>query len=1076
MNRLYRTLHRFSSRRALGVWRVVAETARGRGKSSLGGSAAVALLGVVVLAPSQAHAADLPSGGQVVLGDGQIGLPDGRHLTIDQLSDKLAIDWDSFDIGADHRVTFQQPGADAIALNRVLGADGSAILGQLDANGRVFLLNPNGVLFGPGAEVNVGGLVASTLALSNEDFAAGDFHFQGDGGNAGIVNHGSIRAADGGAIALLGGTVSNHGTLVAHQGSVALAAGDAITLDFAGDGLLNVQVDEAVVDALVENHQLIQADGGQVLLTANAGDALLQTVVNHTGVIEAQTLDERDGRIVLLGDFAGGSVEVAGTLDASAPHGGDGGFIDTSGAHVRIHDGTSVTTLAADGRTGDWLIDPTDFTIGEGNAEKSDSGIGAATLAANLESSNIELATVASGDEPGDIHVDAAVDWYENTTLTLSAHNDIHVNADISARGDSAGLVLNHGGYRQNDGTTSPGSDYHLNGASITLGGDDASLEINGQNYTLIHTVEELQDMAGSGHYALGGEIDARATAGWNDGAGFDPIGGNSSTRFTGTFAGLGHTIGDLTIARSGPIGTQVGLFGYAGSGATIRDIGLVGGSVSGNRFVGGLVGYNRGSITDAYATGAVTGNSDVGGLVGRNYGSISQAYATGDVEGSGSRVGGLVGDNQGSISHAYATGDVEGSGSRVGGLVGRNYGSITDAYATGAVTGSSDVGGLVGGNPGGSISQAYATGDVTASSDVGGLVGSNPGGSISQAYATGDVEGSGNVVGGLVGDNWNGSITDAYATGSVSGNNNVGGLVGYNSGSGSISDAFRATTDADGNPINTGLNSLGTGRTWDELTSLETFAGWDIDGQGGSDTLWRLYEGHTTPLLRGFLTPITVTANDDTVTYDGTSQTGAAGYAIDPHDADLLSGSDSITGGGRDAGTHTLGLDGLWSTQQGYDLIVDEGTLTIDPRPITVSADDLAKVYGEADPTLTWQVTEGNLVFDDSLSGSLSRDAGENVGGYTIGQGSLEHGNYAITFDEGVLTITAIPTPEPEPTPDPGAAVMPPGYLAALGSAHTQARTQAEEQDRAGGDIDTRLPAGDEEGEAGGLYRVVDG
>ena len=140
---------------------------------------------------------------------------------------------------------------------------------------------------------------------------------------------------------------------------MALAAGNAMTLDFAGDGLLKVQVDEAAADALVENHKLIRADGGKVLLTADAGDALLKTVVNNTGVIEARTLGQKDGKIMLMGDFDGGVVKVAGTLDASAPNGGNGGFIETSGAHVQIADDVKVTTLAPKGKTGEWLIDPT---------------------------------------------------------------------------------------------------------------------------------------------------------------------------------------------------------------------------------------------------------------------------------------------------------------------------------------------------------------------------------------------------------------------------------------------------------------------------------------------------------------------------------------------------------------------------------------------------------------------------------------------------------------------------------------------------------------------------------------------
>lgn len=225
---------------ALGAWAVAHEHARKRGKG------AGAVLATSLVLASSAFAADLPTGGQVVAGSGSISQPNGQQMVIDQASNKLAIDWQSFDIGSGNKVTFNQPGTDSIALNRVLGTDGSKIMGQLDANGRVFIINPNGVLFGAGAQVNVGGLVASTLDLSVSDFEAGNYAFKGDGSTASIINNGRITAADGGSVALLGGTVSNNGVIVANQGTVALAAGNAVTLDFAGDGLLSVQVDEAV--------------------------------------------------------------------------------------------------------------------------------------------------------------------------------------------------------------------------------------------------------------------------------------------------------------------------------------------------------------------------------------------------------------------------------------------------------------------------------------------------------------------------------------------------------------------------------------------------------------------------------------------------------------------------------------------------------------------------------------------------------------------------------------------------------------------------------------------------------------
>ena len=210
----------------------------------------------------------LPAGGVVAAGAATIGSAGGT-TTIRQTTQNAVINWQSFNIGAREGVLFVQPNRHSVALNRVLGADPSSLLGSLSANGKVFLINPNGILFGQGASVNVGGLVASTLNLSDADFMAGKYRFSGEGG-ASILNQGSIKA-DAGYVALLGANVSNEGVISARLGSVALAAGERITLDVAGDGLLNVTVNQAVVDALVRNGGLIRADGGQVLMTHAGG-------------------------------------------------------------------------------------------------------------------------------------------------------------------------------------------------------------------------------------------------------------------------------------------------------------------------------------------------------------------------------------------------------------------------------------------------------------------------------------------------------------------------------------------------------------------------------------------------------------------------------------------------------------------------------------------------------------------------------------------------------------------------------------------------------------------------------------
>jgi len=287
---------------------------------------------VMLALGSNAHA--LPTGGAVSAGSATISGSAGA-MTINQSSQNAAINWQSFNIGQAEAVRFVQPNSSSVALNRVTGPDPSSILGSMSANGKVFLVNPNGILFAPGAQVNVAGLVASTRNISDGDFMAGNYRFSGNSSGT-VVNRGSINA-DGGYVALLGAAVSNEGTIVARLGTVALAAGNALTLDVAGDGLLNVVVSQGAVDALVQNGGMIRADGGQILLTAQSAGNLLQSAVNNTGVLQAQTVENHNGTIRLLADMQSGTVNLSGTIDASGTSTGQsGGNVTVTGHHVGL--------------------------------------------------------------------------------------------------------------------------------------------------------------------------------------------------------------------------------------------------------------------------------------------------------------------------------------------------------------------------------------------------------------------------------------------------------------------------------------------------------------------------------------------------------------------------------------------------------------------------------------------------------------------------------------------------------------------------------------------------------------------
>jgi len=611
-----------------------------------------------------------PSGGSVTAGNASI-TSSGDVTTITQSSNRASINWQDFSIRSNETVNFSQPSSSSITLNRVIGTEKSVINGMLNANGQVFILNSNGILFGKNSSVNTAGLVASTMSLSNENFMAGNYHFSENGSKASVVNEGTINISDGGYAVFLAQSVNNGGIVRASLGKVLLSSGEKITLKIEGNTLVDFTIDKVAFDALIENHGAIYANGGEIYLTTKAVDNLVKGVVNNTGILEAQTLSTHEGKIILWGE----STNVAGTLDASAPDGGNGGFIETSGKSVTIAEGTKVTTKASNGTTGTWLIDPTDFTVAASGGDMS-----GATLSSNLGSTNVLIQSVSgSSGTNGDVNINDTVIWNADTVLTLDAANNINVNADITATGANAGLVMQYSG------------DYNLN-APITLSGVGATLTINGVNYTLLHAIGDVDniDVTGlSGYYALGNDIVSSGT-----------YGGALVGDFTGVFAGMGHTISDLSIDHLGVVQNQ-GLF--RSNSGTIRNFGVINGSVqSADAVVGGLVGKNTGTIRDSFYSGLVSSNANgTGGLAGwNNSGTIKDSYSTGSVTGYDA-VGGIAGYNQdnviaGVINRTYSTAIITTLNSgRAGGIVGaNNSGAVANSYATTQITGDGPVSG----------------------------------------------------------------------------------------------------------------------------------------------------------------------------------------------------------------------------------------------------------------------------------------------------------------------------------------------------------------------------------------------
>lgn len=503
MNNYYRVIWN----EAVGAWQAVCEICRSKGKSKSVSAAVMAISSLLV--GGQSMAADLPTGGQLVGGTGTI-TQTSSTMTINQTSAKMAIDWQSFSVGQGKAVNFVQPGTSSVALNRVLGSDVSVIQGAINANGQVFLLNPNGVLFTPTAQVNVGALVASTLKMSTDDFMAGTYKFTGDSANA-VINQGNITAlgdgSKGGTIALIAAKITNDGNLTANGGQVLLGAGSEAILDLGGP--VKLQVTQGAIDALVQNGGAIKADGGLVYLTAQAVDTLTTATINNTGVIRAQTLATGEkGEIRLMGDMKVGTVNVGGTLDASAPNGGDGGFIETSAATVNTQAGAVITAASATGKGGTWLIDPYDYIIGDTAAGAISGALNGGTSVTVTTQSNV-TGYGGTGSGNGDITVNSAITKNAggDANLTLQADRNITVNAAITstvgkldinlsaanATSATAGGVLVNANLISNDG-------------NITIGGGGRSINTAGGFALNFYTgVANPTGFSGGGHSSLYG-------------------------------------------------------------------------------------------------------------------------------------------------------------------------------------------------------------------------------------------------------------------------------------------------------------------------------------------------------------------------------------------------------------------------------------------------------------------------------------------------------------------------------------------------------------------------------------------
>ncbi len=310
-------------------------------------------VGLVYAGPPAVN--QLPRGGQVVAGQATVVQTGPAALNINQSTASAVINWQTFDLGSAASVNFAQPSTSSATLNRVLDSNPSQIFGKITAPGQVFFSNPNGMVFGKDASVDVGSLTATTHSISNADFMAGQYSFDRAGATGSILNQGELKARLGGYIALLAPEVRNQGVVIAKMGTVALAAGEVFELQMQGSQLSGVRVTPATIKALVDNAQAVQAPGGLIILSAQAVDQLQGNVINSGGSLSANSMKLRNGRIVL---DASDSVAVTGKLEANSDT-GKGGQITLTGNQITLQDGAQLEAKGAKGGGtvlvgGDW--------------------------------------------------------------------------------------------------------------------------------------------------------------------------------------------------------------------------------------------------------------------------------------------------------------------------------------------------------------------------------------------------------------------------------------------------------------------------------------------------------------------------------------------------------------------------------------------------------------------------------------------------------------------------------------------------------------------------------------------------
>ncbi|HBO1454806.1 TPA: MBG domain-containing protein [Pseudomonas aeruginosa] len=929
----------------------------------------------------------------------------GKTTLIDQSTQRAIINWKGFDVSADEAVRFNQPGVTSSTLNRVTAGQESVIAGRISAPGQVIIYNSNGVVFSGSAKVDVGSLITTTANISDEHFRQGKLIFDQPGNpDARIVNDGSISVAEKGLAAFVAPSVANNGVINARLGTVAMAAGNAATIDLYGDGLVSIAVTDPVTrkpqdaQALVSNGGAIQADGGSVLITAEQASRVVDNAVNLSGVILARGTEVREGSVALVSKS--GDIQVAGKIDVSGPK--NGGDVLVSGQQVALASTASIDARgAAQGGSvrigGDFqgrgeLPRAKNATLAKGaSIDVSATGKGNGGLAVVWSDGNTRMdgRILARGGAQGGNGGLVETSGKVNLSIADSAYVSVAApygnggtwlldptNLRIVASGGTSGSV---------GGANGASGDATVNASVVTGALAGGKVTLSASDRLSVEAPLITSNLGGASRglelIATGpaGAVDISAPILFRNGSLAIRAGGNISFLSGGTpqtsgIVDLGSGTLWMQTSTAGKISQQAGtaliaanLAGRAGS-IDLASWDNYAGNLALQTFNGTL------KYRQSNATGVTTSGTVFDPFINQSMTGTAQNI----VSSVGTRI--LEANSVGTTGNYTLTADGNSEFDRL----------VFTALPYRRVSGSA----------------SFPTND---SSDYlvtnlryqvnGSNVTATPNGGAPSGFTV--AAGNGSVT------TWTGNWGTSWGV------KGFGGVIGV--------------TDELQYDVGTGLTEelifgLG-GKTSRVDTRLDLFMREGAFNSFAERAQVEMFKTTTTAgdILSRQQTA-TLTANDATRVYGDVNPTLTATMSgINAIDAyvnsqfnDLYQATASTTATqASNVGQYAItgNANGSEYFSQRYQLVRQDGKLTVTPAQLIVSADAKTKVYGDADPTLTYQVS--GLKNSDTaagvLSGNLGRVAGENVGNYGILQGGLglNTANYTLSYVGNDLRIT---------------------------------------------------------------------